>query len=293
MTTAAATSINTASINTANVNGGPSAPPIWLNGRLSPADAARLDPADRGLLLGDGLFETLRLQDGILLRLPQHWARMAAGAAIIGLPLPCAAADIAAAAADLIAAAGVRDGSMRLTVTRGVGPRGLPPPKSPSPTIMLTIGGLPPETAMRLITAQSTRRNEHSPLSRIKSLNYLDNVLSRMEADQAGADDALMLNTAGRVAESTVANLFWAKDGALFTPPIAEGALPGVRRALVSKTLGATEKPLTLEELRAADAAILVNSLSVRALAALDGAPIGDGGDALAVVARAVQSDEN
>lgn len=259
---------------------------IWLNGRLSAAAAARIDPADRGLLLGDGVFETLAVADGRPLRLAAHLARLRAGAAVIGLPVPLTDAALTAAMAEVLDAAGPKTGSLRLTLTRGVGPRGLPPPPEPSPTVMLTAGGLPPETPAHVIVAQSTRRNEHSPLSRIKSLNYLDNILARMEAQRAGADDALVLNTAGRVAEASAACLFWVKDGALFTPPIAEGALPGVRRAGIIAALGAAERPVLADELRGADEIFLANSLSVRPVASLDGRPVGWGGGGAADRAR-------
>lgn len=252
---------------------------IWLNGRLQDAAEARIDPADRGLLLGDGLFETLRVADGAPRRLAAHLARMRAGAEVIGLAIPLTDAQIAAAMAEVIAATATTAGSLRLTVTRGTGPRGLLPPKQPQPMVMLTAGGLPPQTPAHLIVAQSTRRNEHSPLSRLKSLNYLDNVLARMEAERAGADDALMLNTAGRVAESTVANVFWAKDGRLFTPPLSEGVLPGVRRAAIMAALNAQERPVFADELRGADEVFLSNSLSVRQVATLDGRPLGWSGD--------------
>ena len=259
---------------------------IWLNGMLTTVDAARIDPADRGLLLGDGVFETLAVADGRPLRLAAHLARLRAGAAVIGLPAPLSDEQFAAAMADLLTASGKIAGSLRLTLTRGVGPRGLPPPAEPKPTIMLTTGGLPPETPAHLIVAQSTRRNEHSPLARIKSLNYLDNILARMEAQRAGADDALVLNTAGRVAESSAACLFWVKDGGLFTPPIAEGALPGVRRAAIIAALGAVERPVAADELRGADEIFLANSLSVRQVASLDGRPVGWGGGGVAERAR-------
>lgn len=262
--------------------------PIWLNGRLTTADAARIDPADRGLLLGDGVFETLAVTDGRPLRLAAHLARLRAGAAVIGLPLALSDEDLAAAMAALLGATGSKAGSLRLTVTRGVGPRGLPPPPEPKPTIMLTAGGVPPETPANLIVAQSTRRNEHSPLSRIKSLNYLDNIIARMEAQRAGADDALLLNTAGRVAEASAACLFWVKGGGLFTPPIEEGALPGVRRAAIISAMGAAERPVAADELRGADEIFLANSLSVRLVASLDGRPVGWGGAGAAERARSL-----
>lgn len=253
---------------------------LWLNGRLLTADEARIDPADRGFLLGDGLFETMRLRDGRALRLAAHLARLRAGAAVLGLPIPYDDDGLAAGLAALIAAAGAGEGSLRLTVSRGPGQRGLPPPADPTPTVLMTLGGLAPETPAHLVVATVTRRNEHSPLSQIKSLNYLDNILARMEAQRAGADDALMLNTAGRVAESTVANVFWVKDGQVFTPPLTEGALPGVRRAAIMAALpvvarAVVERAVAADELRGADEVFLANSLSVRPVATLDGRPVG------------------
>ena len=132
----------------------------------------------------------------------------------------------------------------------------------------------PPATA---VIAATTRRNEHSPLSRIKSLNFLDGILALREAAGKGADDALLLNGAGNLAEASAANLFLVIDGGAVTPPVADGALPGVMRADVIRDLPAVERTLGPGDLSQASEAFLTNALSVRALVAVDGAAIGDG----------------
>ncbi|WP_341989818.1 aminotransferase class IV [Azorhizobium sp. AG788] len=242
---------------------------VWLNGALLDADDARIAPGDRGFTLGDGLFETLAVRAGTISRLPAHLARLAAGAQVLGLPLP--AFDLPQIAAALLQANGWSDAVLRLTVTRGVGPRGVLPPDQPSPTVLVTAAPMAaPGGPARLVTATVTRRNEHSPLSRIKSLNYLDNILARQEAHTLGADDALLLNTQGRLAESTIANVFLVLDGTLVTPPLGEGALPGVMRAEVLAH-GAVERPVSVADLQAASEIFLTSSLGVRSVHELAG----------------------
>jgi len=242
---------------------------VHLNGILQEADAARIDPADRGLTLGDGLFETLQAKDGRVLRLEAHLDRLARGAEVIGLPLPDM--DLEAALADTLAANGLSDGVLRLTLTRGVGPRGVLPPLAPQPTVLITAAPLPPPApAACLIGASVTRRNELSPLAAIKSLNYLDNILARQEAARRGADDAVLLNTMERVAETSIANIFAVLDGRLITPPVSEGALPGVMRAAVLALEG-IERAFTLQELMQADEVFLTSALSIRPVREVEG----------------------
>lgn len=252
---------------------------LWLNGELVEAGQARVAVSDRGFTLGDGLFETLCVRGGVPLRLDAHWARLEEGARVLRLPLPLDRAGVAAAIAKVLAANGLADAALRLTVSRGPGQRGLLPPQPCTPTMVLTAGPLPPAPGpARVVVAESVRRNPHSPLARIKALSYLDNVLARLEAEERGADDALLLNTEGRLAETTIANLFVvAADGAVLTPPVADGALPGVRRAELMTRRGAVERPLGLSDLLAAREAFLTNALSIRPLVAVDGHPIGDG----------------
>lgn len=251
---------------------------IWLNGRLLPAAEARIDPADRGFTLGDGLFETIRIKDGAPRHLSRHFDRLAAGTALLRLPLPYDTAALSDAMAALIGATGLKDGVLRLTLSRGTGARGVLPPADARPTAMMTAAPTPHMTTpVAAVIARSTRRNEHSPLSRLKSLNYLDSILARQEAAERGADEALMLNGAGRLAESSIANLFLSVGGRLLTPPAADGALPGIRRALILERHGAEEAPLTPDDLARADEAILTNSLGLRPLLSVDGNPVGNG----------------
>ena len=251
---------------------------IHLNGALVSAAEARVDPADRGLTLGDGLFETIRARGGRPLRLAAHCARLRAGAEVLDLPVPVSDEALGRALEETLKANAVTDGVLRLTLTRGPGPRGLLPPPQPRPTLLITAAAeASSPSPIRAVIATTTRRNEHSPLSRCKCINYLDNILARLEAAKRGADDALLLNTAGRLAGTTMANLFLVIDGVVVTPPVADGALPGVIRAEVVKAAGAEERSLKPEDLARASEAFVTNCLGIRALVSVDGAPIGDG----------------
>ncbi len=251
---------------------------VWLNGSLLDEGEARIDPADRGLTLADGLFETLRLKDGKIRHLAAHLARLHAGAACLGFHVPLPDKEIGQAMTALAKAQGQQDGVLRLTLTRGPARRGLLPPAEPHPTLLLTLApaGAEPGPA-RAIIATVTRRNEFSPASRFKTLNVMDALLARREAAARGADEALLLNSQGRLAEGTIANLFVVIDGEVLTPPVADGALPGVMRAEVIDRLSASVAPLNPADLAAASEAFLTNANGIRALVAVENRPIGGG----------------
>jgi branched-chain amino acid aminotransferase len=239
---------------------------IHLNGRLIEAAEARIDPADRGFLLGDGLFETLRVYGGRPFRLDAHLARLAAGAAVLGLPSP-AVDEIAAAVAATLEANELADASVRITLTRGPGPRGLLPPAQVRPTLLVAAHRLPaflPASMSACVVG--IRRNEHSTLSHLKALAYLDNILALREASAAGYEEAILLNTAARIAGGSRSNLFLVLDGVVTTPPPSEGVLPGIARQTVldlsaAHGMPAREAPLLLEDLDRASEAFLTNSL--------------------------------
>lgn len=258
---------------------------IFLRDRLVAPGEARIDPADRGFTLGDGLFETLRAYAGRPFRLDAHLARLIAGATALGIPLPLSSSRIAAAVEETLAANGLGgDAAIRITLTRGPGARGLLPPDDPQPTLMITAAGYRPLPARPLGAITSAiRRNEHSPLSQLKSLNYLDNVLAQRAAADSGADEAILLNNAGRPASAARANLFVVRGRSLLTAAVSEGVLPGIARAEVlsiAQALGIQvhETPLDSDALRRADEAFLTNSLvEIAPLGRIDGHMIGDG----------------
>ena len=234
-----------------------------------------IDPGDRGFTLGDGLFETLAAQDGVLRDVDRHLDRLAAGCAALGLPEP----DRSEAKRLMLAALPDATGrwAVRLTLTAGSGGRGLDRPAHLRPTMIATAAPAPPTAGpARLITA-TVRRNETSPGSRLKTLSYLDNVLARREARAAGADEAVMLNTRGHVACAAAGNLFWIAGGELFTPSLACGVLAGITREdviVAARGLGVAVQEVVAgpEALAAADAVLITNSLiGVRAVATLDG----------------------
>ncbi len=268
---------------------------LWLNGALVPDDLARLDPRDRGFTLGDGLFETIRLEDGWIAYLGRHLGRLRHGADFLKIPLHWTDAAIGAGLNALIAAERLTDASFRITLSRGPGARGIAPPAVPTPTLMITTGALPPPgPPVRAVIATVTRRNEASPLSRLKTLNYLDNILARQEALASGADEAILLNTRGQVAEASIANLFVLQDGVLKTPPVADGALPGIMRRALIERCGAVEARLMPEDLMTATAVFLSNSLGLKPVATIDDVKVGDDRSeaAVAQLARIVLTAE-
>jgi branched-chain amino acid aminotransferase len=244
---------------------------IWLNGRLVPREQAHIDPADRGLLLADGLFETLRAYRGHVFKIEDHLQRMSAGAAELGIPLPLDPPSIADAVRETLAAnlLSESDAALRITLTRGPGQRGLLPPEDPLPSLIISAAAYapPPGTdGFIAITAKRARRNEGSLTSRLKTLCYLDNVVAQGEAHAAGADEAIMLNNRDAVACGGRSNLFAVIDGTLTTPAIEEGALPGITRHAVlalcrSEGLEVAEGAVTRTQLRAATEVFVTNSL--------------------------------
>jgi branched-chain amino acid aminotransferase len=260
---------------------------VWLNGAPIPADTARIDPSDRGFTLADGLFETIRIVGGRPSWRDRHLARLRAGAALLGIPVPFDDPTLSAALDTVLSANAVHHGSARLTLTRGPAPRGLLPSPDPRPTLLITATpGLPPVTPVHAVLSLATRRNQHSPLSRIKSLAYLDAILARREAADRGADDAILLDTDGHVAEASAANLFVLSNGVLATPPVSDGALPGIARGLILERCAATERSLSPTDLHTADAVFLTNALGLRPLISLDGAPLRRDNDLLAELER-------
>lgn len=234
-----------------------------LGGRgpgLTPADRAAIPVGDRGLLYGDGLFETLLAVDGQIPLLSLHLDRLCASAEAIGLP--CDREQVGQAALAVAGAAGAGESALRITLSRGDSPvRGYAPPAEARPTLLITAGAYRrPPGPLTAITA-SLRVNPTSPLARHKSLSALEKVLARAEAARAQVDEALLLNPEGRVAEGASANLFLCQNGRWLTPPVTEGCLPGVMRRRVIAVTGAQEAPVTPEALFAADGVYLTSAL--------------------------------
>ena len=241
----------------------------WQDGRIIVPEDAHVSIADRGLLLGDGVFETMAVSDGRVFDLDAHLERLASGLGVLGFAGAVDLVKLRSGIGRFIAAEDASCAVLRITVTRGTGPRGLAPPEAPCPAIFMTLSPMPAArtTPLSLHIATVTRRNEHSPLSRIKALPYLDNLLALSEARAQGADDALLLNTRGTIACASVANVFVVRKGRLETPPVCDGALPGTMRALVLSLakgagLAPVENSLHVTDLAEADEVILTNSIS-------------------------------
>jgi branched-chain amino acid aminotransferase len=242
---------------------------IWLDGGLVDRATARFDPGDRGLLLGDGLFETILVRSGHAQHLEMHLQRLGDSASRLGIPLPIDAPGIAVAVDHLLTAKALHNGpaALRITLTRGAGYRGLLPPDAPQPHLLMTATPYhrPDQTGFTACLV-SVRRNEGSPLSRIKSLNYLDNVLALQEAVAAGADEGLLCNNAGFLCCGSRTNLFVVRKGRLLTPPLTDGVLDGIQRRIVLQRATEARYPvleqsLTPTDLSDIDEAFVTNSL--------------------------------
>lgn len=280
----------------------------WVNGAFVAPGAASIAPADRGFTLGDGAFETLLVREGWCLRWDSHMERLGKALWLLGIALPYPLEALRAAAAECAAAAGGPQCAVRISVSRGPAvERGLLPAGTEAPTVAIearAYAGYPEEMrkrGMHLATSQ-LRRNEHTPLARVKSLSNLQNVLARMESQELGADEALVLNTGGSIAGASAANLFAVFEREVVTPPVADGALPGTVRWLVGDEfvpacgLEVREEPLWPGPLfRAYSEVFLTNALmGVMPVTRIDGEPVGDGlpGPVTAQIAAALAAHE-
>ncbi|HEX3659414.1 MAG TPA: branched-chain-amino-acid transaminase [Pirellulales bacterium] len=212
---------------------------VWISGRLYDKQDAKISVYDHGLLYGDGVFEGLRSYSGKVFRLDEHLRRLWESALAIRLQIPMAREALAQAIVDTLAANKITDGYIRLVVTRGAGSLGLDPNRTSDPQIIIITDNISLypaelyEKGLEIVTV-SVPRNHPAALSpRIKSLNYLNNILAKIEGLQAGCSEALMLNTRGEVAECTGDNIFLVRGGQLRTPPVDAGILEGVTRDAV------------------------------------------------------------
>jgi branched-chain amino acid aminotransferase len=244
---------------------------VWLDGELVGVEAARIPVIDHGLLYGDGLFEGMRIYGGRVFRLDRHLERLAAGARALALELPGGIARLRDVVLATARAHGGAEAYVRLIVTRGDGALGVDPTSCPRPRVICLIDrvAIYPEEKRRagidLVTA-SVRRPPPDVLDpRVKSLNYLNNALAKGEARRQGADDALLLNREGLVAEAAVANVFAVREDALWTPPGSDGALEGINRATVlelarEQGIATAERSLGRFDLFAAEEVFLTGS---------------------------------
>jgi branched-chain amino acid aminotransferase len=212
---------------------------IYLDGQIVDEADAKISVFDHGLLYGDGVFEGIRFYNNRVFRLEQHIDRLYDSAKSILLNIPISKEEMIKATVDTCAANGLKNGYIRLVVTRGTGPMGLSPYKCPKATIFIIAASISlyPDSAYEtglVMATVATRRPRHDILSPlVKSLNYLNNVMAKVEAIQAGAEEGLMLNDAGLVAECTGDNIFVVKRGRISTPPLSAGALDGITRGVV------------------------------------------------------------
>lgn len=262
---------------------------IYLDGKLVPKDEAKVSVFDHGLLYGDGVFEGIRVYEGNVFRLREHIDRLFESAKTIGLDVKMTVEELEQATVDTVVANDMRDAYIRLVTTRGVGDLGIDPRNCPHPTLFIicsTISLYPKEfyvNGISLITA-STRRIPMECLDpRIKSLNYLNNILAKTEACKAGVPEAIMLNLSGRVAECTADNIFIMRDGKLKTPRLTEGALPGVTRGAVLELakeagLKTSETVLGLYDLYNSEECFLTGTgAEIVPVISIDGRQVADG----------------
>lgn len=262
---------------------------IYLDGKFVDKSEARVSVFDHGLLYGDGIFEGIRLYSGNIFRLEEHLERLEYSAKGLLLKMPWSRQEISDATCETCRQNNLRDGYIRLVVTRGVGDLGLSPWLCPAPSIFIIadkINLYPQENYTRgldIVTVPTRRVNSAAFSPAIKSLNYLNNILAKIEARQAGVQEAIMLNDQGYVAECTGDNIFIVHKGEIITPSANAGALKGITRGAifdVAKTIGVPirEDNLTRYDIWNADEAFLTGTAAETVpVVKLDGREIGDG----------------
>jgi branched-chain amino acid aminotransferase len=262
---------------------------VSIDGRIVSDENAKISVLDHGVLYGDGLFEGIRVRAGRIFRIERHLARLQLGARVLGLDLPFDAEQQARIVVDTVRAFGQREAYVRLLVTRGEGPLGVDPTTCKKPTVVCIVAEIGLFSAeqraqgLTMLTSSYRRPNPDVQDVAVKTLNYLGSALAKQEARQRGADEALLLNQSGRVAEASVANVFVLRGRSLFTPPALDGCLEGINRGAVleiARDLGfsVAERSLGRRDLCAADEVFLTGSgAGVIGVRSLDGRAIGCG----------------
>lgn len=262
---------------------------IYIDGKFFAEADAKISVFDHGLLYGDGIFEGIRFYNGRVFRLEEHLERLWDSARSICLEIPMSMREMTDALLETIRKNDLRDGYIRLLVTRGVGNLGLNPAQCKHPSVIIiaaTIALYPADVYQKGLTVVTCATRRTSPASlnpAVKSLNYLNNVMARIEANLANADEALMLNDAGNVSECTADNVFIIKHGHIFTPPITAGALRGITRSVVFEIaaelgLKIAETDLTRHDVFIADECFLTGTAAeIIPVIKADGRLIGNG----------------
>src|SRR5207249_2867522 len=262
---------------------------IYIDGKFYSEANAKVSVFDHGLLYGDGIFEGIRFYNGRVFRLEEHLERLWDSARSILLEIPMSQRAMTEALLETVRQNDLREGYIRLIVTRGVGNLGLNPEQCKTPSVIIITAQIALYSdemyrkGLTVVTVATRRTNPSALNPAVKSLNYLNNVMARIEANQANADEALMLNDAGNVAECTADNVFIIKHGQIFTPPITAGALRGITRSVVFEIaaelgLKVAEVDITRHDVFIADECFLTGTAAeVIPVIKADGRPIGNG----------------
>lgn len=262
---------------------------IYIDGKFLPKENAKISVFDHGLLYGDGVFEGIRTYDGLIFKLKEHIDRLYQSAHTIMLGIPMSKDELVEAIKRTLRENKLRDAYIRLLVTRGIGDLGLDPRKCPKATVVIITDKIklyPRELykkGMEIVTIPTQRTIHEAVNPQIKSLNYLNNILAKVEAINAGVEEAVMLNSEGYVAECTGDNIFIVKKGALLTPPIHVGVLRGITRGAVidiarMKEIPVCEEILTRYDLFNADECFLTGTAAeIIPVVKIDGRTIANG----------------
>ena len=262
---------------------------VWLDGQLVDQDQAKISIFDHGILYGDGVFEGIRVYNGKIFKFTEHLKRLYESAKVIRLEIKLTFDELAKVTEETVKANNIDDGYIRLVVTRGVGDLGLNPffCKHSSIFIIADHIQLYPEKlykeGMKVVSASTVRNHPQSIPPQVKSLNYLNNILAKIEALDAGADETIMYNHQGYVAEASGDNIFIVKDSVVYTPPPQSGSLPGITRAVVmniamQENIEVIEKDITRYDLYTADEFFLTGTAAeVIGVVEADSRVIGDG----------------
>jgi branched-chain amino acid aminotransferase len=262
---------------------------IYIDGKFYSEANAKISVFDHGLLYGDGIFEGIRFYNGRVFRLEEHLERLWDSARSICLEIPMTHEEMTEAVLETIRQNHLHDGYIRLLVTRGIGNLGLNPEQCKSPSVIIIAATIALyhedfyRKGLSMVTCATRRSNPASLNPAVKSLNYLNNVMARIEANLAGADEALMLNDAGNVAECTADNVFIIKRDQIFTPPITAGALRGITRSIVFEIaaefgLSVVEADFTRHDVFVADECFLTGTAAeIVPVVKADGRLIGSG----------------